>query len=113
MTLISNGYSPDLARPKLPVEKVFLYRPQTEWTYSHHASITFFNGQFYAIWSNGHEHEDYPGQRVLIASSADFKHWTEPRALVGPLHGKHSELVLTAAGFHQHAGHAGRLLRPV
>lgn len=104
MTLISNSYSPDIIRPKLPVEKVFLYRPQAEWTYSHHASITFFNGHFYTIWSNGHEHEDYPGQRVLMATSSDFTHWSEPRTLVGPLRGKHSEVILTAAGFHQHEG---------
>ena len=104
MTLISNDYFPDLVRPKLSVEKFFLYRPQQEWTYSHHASITFFQGSFYAIWSNGHEHEDYPEQRVLIATSSDFSHWSEPRPLVGPLDGKHSQLILTAAGFHQHAG---------
>ncbi len=57
-------------RAKLPVERVDLYRPEHEWTYSHHASITFYKGRFYAIWSNGREHEDYPGQRVLIASAA-------------------------------------------
>lgn len=104
MILISNGYTPDQVRPKLPVEKSFLYRPQAEWTYSHHASITWFQGSFYAIWSNGRIHEDNPGQRVLIAASPDFRHWGEPRALVGPRPGQHSELVLTAAGFHQHDG---------
>ena len=41
---------------------------------------------------------------VLIASSADFHHWTAPEPLIGPLQGQHSELVLTAAGFHQHDG---------
>jgi hypothetical protein len=101
MIPITNSYTPDQVRPRLPVEKVFLYRPQQEWTYSHHASITFFQGRFYAIWSNGREHEDYPGQRILITTSTDFVHWQEPRPLVGPLPGKHSELTLTAAGFHQ------------
>lgn len=101
---INNCYDPAALRPRLPVERAYLYRPEREWTYSHHASITFYKGCFYAIWSNGHEHEDWPGQRVLIASSVDFHTWTEPRPLVGPLQGKHSELVLTAAGFHQHGG---------
>ena len=101
---ITNCYDPKAARPRLAVERAYLYRPETEWTYSHHASITFFKGRFYAIWSNGREHEDYPGQRVLIASSADWHHWTEPQPLVGPLPGKYSELVLTAAGFHQYNG---------
>ncbi|HEY9075758.1 MAG TPA: exo-alpha-sialidase [Anaerolineaceae bacterium] len=102
--LITNCYDPTRRREKLPVERAWLYTPQKEWTYSHHASITFFKGKFYAIWSNGREHEDYPGQRVLIASSSDFTSWSEPKPLVGPLAGEHSELVLTAAGFHQSHG---------
>jgi hypothetical protein len=74
------------------------------WTYSHHPSLTFFNGRFYAMWSNGREDEDASGQRVLYCTSEDFLHWTTPEPLAGPLQGKHSELVLTAAGFHQYAG---------
>ena len=104
MVPITNFYDPQALRPKLPVERIDLYRPDRKWTYSHHASITFYEGRFYAIWSNGYEHEDYPGQRVLIASTEDFGHWTAPEPLVGPLEGQHSELVLTAAGFHQYDG---------
>ena len=110
---ITNCYDPKTLRAKLPVERVELYRPEHAWTYSHHASSTFYKGRFYAIWSNGREHEDYPGQRVLIASAEDFAHWTAPEPLVGPLQGRHSELVLTAAGFHQHEGSADRVLRPI
>jgi hypothetical protein len=104
MTSITNSYDPQVFRPKLDVERVVLYQPEHEWTYSHHASITFYKGRFYAIWSNGRVNEDDPGQRVLITSAADFQHWTAPEPLIGPLQGHHSELVLTAAGFHQHAG---------
>ena len=99
---ITNCYDPNAVRPRLPVERVFLYRPEREWTYSHHPSITFYKGRYHAIWSNGRVNEDDPGQRVLIVSSADWSHWTEPAPLVGPLQGDHSELVQTAAGFHQH-----------
>lgn len=99
---ISNQRDPLAPRRKLEVERTTIYQPDQEWTYSHHASITHYKGRYYAIWSNGHEHEDYPGQRILIASSADFAEWTEPEPLVGPLDGKHSEVTLTAAGFHQH-----------
>ena len=101
---ITNCYEPNAARARLPVQRAWLYRPEREWTYSHHASITFFKGRFFAIWSNGRVNEDDPGQRVLIASSADGEQWSEPQPLLGPLAGHHSELVLTAAGFHQHAG---------
>jgi predicted neuraminidase len=92
---------PGARRPR--VESVFLYRPESEWTYSHHASITFFRGRFYAIWSNGRQDEDAPGQRVLLSSAADFARWTTPRPLVGPVTDAQGvERVLTAAGFHQH-----------
>lgn len=91
-------------RPRLAVERAYLYRPENQWTYSHHASITFFKGRYVAVWSNGRVNEDDPGQRVLIATSLDGMAWTEPQPLVGPLQGRHSELVLTASGFHQQAG---------
>ncbi|MCX6897662.1 MAG: exo-alpha-sialidase [Verrucomicrobia bacterium] len=93
---------PGATRPK--VESVLIYQPTTEWTYSHHQSITFFKGRFYAIWSNGRQDEDAPGQRVLMASSADFRNWTTPRPLVDSVTEKGVERVLTAAGFHQHDG---------
>ena len=102
-SLVVNPYAGE-QRSSIPVERVFLYCPSQEWTYSHHASITFYKGSLYAMWSNGREHEDYPGQRVLMSSSDDFYTWTEPHPLIDSLQGKHSELVLTAAGFHQHAG---------
>ena len=70
---------PGASKPK--VESVLIYQPTTEWTYSHHASLTFFKGRYYAIWSNGHKDEDAPGQRVLMASSADFTHWTTPKPI--------------------------------
>jgi hypothetical protein len=88
----------------LPVERAWVYRPQTAWFYSHHAHLAWFNGRYHAIWSNGRHDEDAPGQRVLIASSEDSLNWTEPVPLIDSLSGQHSERVLTAAGFHQHAG---------
>jgi len=94
---------PGVTRPQ--VESVFLYQPEREWTYSHHPSITAFNGRLHALWSNGRQDEDAPGQRVLTASSTDFLHWTEPRPLVDSVKDDAGvERVLTAAGFHQHQG---------
>jgi hypothetical protein len=94
---------PGVRRPQ--VESVFLYRPEEQWTYSHHASITFFRDRFHAVWSNGRQDEDAPGQRVLTSSSADFAHWSEPRPLIDSVTDETGvERVLTAAGFHQHEG---------
>lgn len=100
--LPANPYDPSLPRPVLPVESVSLYDPQGEndWTYAHHPHIAWFKGRLYAIWSNGRVNEDDAGQRVMIASSDDFRRWTEPAPLVDVTRGDHSELVLTAAGFH-------------
>ncbi len=94
---------PDLKRP--PVESVYLYRPETEWTYSHHPHLAVFGGRFYALWSNGRSDEDAPGQRVLLARGGDFTHWAEPQLLASPPMGPDGqERVLTAGGFHHHEG---------
>ena len=100
---ITNQYDPNEQVQKLKTESVWLYTPEKTWTYSHHASLVYFKKRFYAMWSNGRQDEDAPGQRILYCSSNDFLHWTTPKPLRGPSQGKHSELVLTAAGFHAHA----------
>ncbi|CAG7636599.1 hypothetical protein PAESOLCIP111_03765 [Paenibacillus solanacearum] len=100
---ISNPFN-EKKRPKLFVETVSIYKPAgpSAWAYSHHPHLAFFKGKYYAIWSNGKINEDDVGQRVLMAVSEDFLHWSEPQPLVDSRRGLHSDLVLTAAGFHQH-----------
>ena len=94
---------PGVRRP--PVERVRLYQPVAEWTYSHHPHLAHFQGRFYAIWSNGRVDEDAPGQRVLLCSARDFRRWSAPRVLAAPAVGPDGqERVLTAGGFHQHKG---------
>jgi hypothetical protein len=99
---IANCYDSVASRPKLPVDQAWLYRPETEWTYSHHPSVAWHGGRYYAMWSNGRKDEDAPGQRVLYSTSEDFANWTDPVPLVDTRMGEHSELVLTAGGFHSH-----------
>lgn len=101
---ITNRYDPLALRPRLEVEQVVLFEPQSEVrAYAHHPFLAHFQGRFYAMWSNGcGKGEDEPGQRVLLSSSGDFHHWSEPRPLIDSALGKHSPLVLTPAGFHQH-----------
>ncbi len=101
---ISNSdYSASTAE-RLSAERAWLYCPDTEWTYSHHASLVHYNGRFIAMWSNGRRNEDAPGQRVLFATSGDFMNWSVPVPLLAVQQGKSSERVLTAAGFHQYGG---------
>ena len=103
MPISNPGYSTASAA-RLPVERAWLYRPETEWTYSHHPHLASFGGRLFAIWSNGRRDEDAPGQRVLLSTSEDFHTWSPPTPLLDAQPGMHGELVLTAAGFHQHAG---------
>ncbi len=101
---ITNNYDPHEKRPKAKIESMFIYRPEREWTYSHHQSITYYKGRLCAIWANGRVNEDDVGQRVLMATADDFDSWTEPKPLVDSTVGDHSKLVLTAAGFHHYEG---------
>ena len=109
---ITNALPEGLSPQKLTVETVLIHEPGDDWTYAHHPSLAFFNGRYHAMWSNGRKDEDAPGQRILCCSSPDFIHWTAPKPLLGPMRGKHSELVLTASGFYAHGGtlaaYAGR-----
>ena len=92
---------PSATRPT--VDSVFLSQPETDWTYSHHPSITFFQDRFFAMWSNGRKDEDAPGQRVLLTTATDFGSWGEPYPLADSEQDSNGgERVLTAAGFHQY-----------
>ncbi len=92
-----------IKKPK--VETALVYRPEKEWTYSHHQSITFFEDRFFAMWSNGRQNEDSIGQRVLFSTSTDFLNWTLPTIMAEPERDKEGkERVLTAGGFHQYKG---------
>jgi hypothetical protein len=97
---ITNNFSMEEKPQNLATESVWLYQPENEWTYSHHPSLVAFKGRIYAMWSNGRVDEDAPGQRVLYTSCDDFARWESPKVLLGPVQGKHSEVVLTASGFH-------------
>ncbi len=76
----NNRIDPEKIRTLSPEVSV-LYRPEREWTYSHHAAIAWFNGSFYAMWSNGRVNEDDVGQRVLFSVSPDGVRWSEPAPL--------------------------------
>lgn len=101
-----DGKPVELVNPFRPsVESLLIYKPRTEWTYSHHPHLTFFRGRYFAIWSNGHQNEDAPGQRILISTAARFDEWSSPKPLVDSITDTNGvERVLTAAGFHQHNG---------
>lgn len=81
-----------------------IYSPDKEWLYNHHPSVIRFKDQFIAIWSNGFKDEDSPGQRVVYATSKDFKHWSPITVLASPVKINDTLTVLTAAGLYQYKG---------
>lgn len=58
------------------------------------------------MWSNGHNDEDAPGQRVLLAHTNDFVNWSDPIVLFGQRAPTNTPVfdgsVMTAGGFHVH-----------
>ena len=94
----------ELVRPKVEQAWPFV-GGGSDWTYAHHAHVTFFKGRFYVIFSNGHEKEDRSGQRVMLSTSRDFKTWTQPAPIAEPAIGPNGlPVVFTAAGFHEYQG---------
>ncbi len=85
---------------KLNSVKSTVYAPIASWSYSHHAHITFFNGKFLAIWSNGRVNEDDLGQRVMLAESLDGEKWESIRPVITPEMLCDAKKVVSAAGFH-------------
>lgn len=89
---------------KLPSETGAVYTPVAGWSYAHHPSLAYYGGRFWALWSCGHHREDDAGQQLMLAESADGLTWGTPYVLVTPGEVATPDSVLTAAGFHQHAG---------
>ncbi|MFS2187889.1 exo-alpha-sialidase [Mucilaginibacter sp. Mucisp84] len=101
---IRNNYQTETGVPKLTIERSMIYSPDKEWLYNHHASIIHFKDRFVAIWSNGMIDEDWPGQRVVYATSKDFKHWSALKTLATPGKVNDTLTVLTASGLYQYKG---------
>ena len=55
--------------------------------YACHASITHFDGRFFAAWSQGIINEDSPGQVVRCATSGDGRSWSGPAFVMPPPEG--------------------------
>ena len=63
--------------------------------FAHHPKIVFWDGRFFAEWNDGYVGEDFPGQRVRYATSADALRWSDPVDLTG----REEDRRYTAAGF--------------
>lgn len=68
---------------------------QNESAFAHHPFIVFWDGQFFAKWNDGYVGEDFRGQRVRFATSADALSWSDPVDLTG----READRRYTACGF--------------
>lgn len=75
--------------PQLASTRVTLYRG-VEGTsgFSHHPTLAWHDGRFFAAWSNGDRDEDASGQRVVYATSTDGHTWSAPRLLAAGVEGR-------------------------
>ncbi len=81
-------------------ENVTLYRASAAgYKFCHHANIGVFKNRLYAMWSNGIEHEDHNGQRILYATSEDGIDWSEPGTLAPDPDGLEGTAKCVATGF--------------
>ena len=85
---------------KLSSRQSRIFTPAEGHSYAHHASLAFFKGCFYAMWSCGIVHEDDPGQSIMISRSRDAIAWETPSFLATPDMLGDDMLVLTAGGFY-------------
>ncbi|SMC91166.1 exo-alpha-sialidase [Pedobacter nyackensis] len=83
--VFTNTYYSQNVIPQLVVEKSTIYTPlPSNWHYTHHPSIVYFNGKLISIFSSGINGEDEADQRVMISDSKDFKIWSAPVVLRSP-----------------------------
>ncbi len=68
---------------------------KNEAAFAHHPQIVFWDSQFLALWNDGFEGEDLPGQRVRYAASTDATRWSAPVDLTG----RQEKRRYTACGF--------------
>ena len=85
--------------PKAAFKRSTVYKGNAQsWAYSHHQTITKFGDKYVASWSNGLVHEDYIGQEVHLAWSADGIEWSQPQVIANtPIE---SKLVRNNAGLY-------------
>ena len=81
------------ALPKIPSQHAIVSDVRKQHGVNQHNYLTFYNGQYWAMWSDGPGVEDQAGQRVSYATSKDGLSWSKPKYMTPepPGSGKDSE----------------------
>jgi len=67
------------ALPKIPSEHVVISDVRAAKGVNQHNYLTYYDGRYWAMWSNGPGVEDRVGQRVSFATSSDGLNWSDPK----------------------------------
>ncbi|WP_199186936.1 exo-alpha-sialidase [Blastopirellula marina] len=77
-----NPHDIDFAKlPKVPSQHVVISDVRKRNGVHQHNYLTFYDGRYWAMWSDGPGIEDQGGQRVSYSTSADGLTWAEPQFL--------------------------------
>jgi hypothetical protein len=88
---------------RIEVQEVPVFRGRPGAAYSHHPQVLFDRGRLYVSWSLGIEHEDAPGQQMMVATSDDGGGtWSAEKRVSPPPND--SGPVYTAMGVREHQG---------
>lgn len=77
------------ALPVLPAQRSVVFQHGIDQgdgvlNFSNHAYTTYFDGQYWAMWSQNFTTEEQPGQHLGYATSPDGVNWSTPAKIVEP-----------------------------
>ena len=72
---------------KIPKETAAVTTFNKDWAFTHHPGVAVFKGKIYAMFSQHMTGEDFPGQRLSVASSANFTDWSDPKVVIDAFDG--------------------------
>jgi hypothetical protein len=70
--------------PRVPLEHVIVSDARPHKGVNQHNYLTFYDGKYWVMWSDGPGIEDRVGQRVSFATSPDGLEWSEPQYMTPP-----------------------------
>ena len=95
------NYANSLGSPKEKIasERFVVADYNPEYAFAHQPGFAYFKGKFYATWASGIRDEDSPGQRIVVASSADnCETWSEPVVVADARKGQYSSILTCMMG---------------
>ncbi len=69
--------------PHVPIQRRRIYTGFPEaGSYNHHSQLVKFKGKYHFIFSNGIVDEEEAGQRTMLSTSDDGRHWSQAKCII-------------------------------